>query len=131
MTYHVSTFGVDAAEIDTGFRAVGREHSRRLQDAADGCGERRHDLSLKGSKVSVGLSAYSKLALLNEEGSAAVREVELLSGQHVSYFGQNPRALRQLRTMRDAGLISIEHALENEATRAIDEAEKRVGKKEE
>jgi hypothetical protein len=111
-------------DLHEAFTTVGREYERRRKAAEEKAAARRHDLSLKGAKVSVGLSAYSKLALANAHGSGAVRQVQLLGGQHVSYFGQNPRSLRQLRELREAGIVSLSPALEEAADRALAEADR-------
>jgi hypothetical protein len=114
-------------ELHEAFTTVGREHERRkkvLEEKAASVSTSRHDLSLKGSKVSVGLSAYSKLALANAHGAGSLRQVQLLGGQHVSYFCQNPRSLRQLRELRDAGTVTLSPALEEAAQKALAEADR-------
>jgi intein/homing endonuclease len=107
-------------EIVEGFHAVEREHDRRRRAARSKKAPADHDVSLRGRKVSVGLSAYTRLALSNV---GRLREVELLKNNHVSYFAQNKRAWRQLESLEREGLISISPALRGAATKAVEEAE--------
>jgi SNF2 family DNA or RNA helicase len=123
-TAHVMSYSPDDEALGSGFKAVSREYTRREKVAQAKRAEHRFDLSLKCSKVSVGLSAFSKLALANTNGSRTVRWVELLQGQHVSYFGQSSRIIRQLRQLRDEEAISLDPALEAVADKALAEADR-------
>ncbi|WP_160309661.1 SNF2-related protein [Rubrobacter aplysinae] len=123
-TPHVMPYSPNEEALASGFRAVRREYQSREKTARSKARANRYDLTLKGSKVSVGISAFSKLALANTKGSRTVREIELLGGQHVSYFGQNPRTLRQLRELRDEEALTLDPALEEAADKALAEAEK-------
>jgi SNF2 family DNA or RNA helicase len=123
-TSHVMPYSPDDEALASGFKAVSREYARREKAARAKRAAHRFDLSLKGSKVSVGLSAFSKLALANTHETRTVRWVELLSGQHVSYFGQSSRIIRQLRELRDEEAISLDPALEAAADKALAEADR-------
>ncbi len=107
-------------EIVSGFVAVRREHERRRKAARAKRPRTAFDVDLSGGKVSVGLSAYTRLALANVH---RLREVQLLASQHVSYFAQNKRSWRQLETLEADGLLSISPALRAAAEKAMGEAE--------
>lgn len=116
---YVSTYA-RLPELKQDFRAVEIEHDRRRRAARSKKVRSGFDLDLRGNKVSVGLSAYTRLALSN---AARLREVELLKNNHVSYFAQNKRAWRQLETLEAEGLISVSPALREAAGKAVEEAE--------
>ena len=122
LTRHVSTYYSDARALRNKFEAVAREHERRRKQRASKKPASRFDLDLlKANKVRMGLSAYAKLALA-EAGS--LREIELLSGQHTSYFAQNTRAWRQVEAARDKGLLSVSPTLEERVAGVLEEAER-------
>ena len=107
-------------EVSENFRAVEREHDRRRRAARSKKARPDFDLDLRGNKLSVGLSAYTQLALSNV---SRLREVELLRNNHVKYFSQNKRAWRQLESLESDGLISVSPALREAASKAVEQAE--------
>jgi hypothetical protein len=107
-------------ELERAFAAVSKEHARRTKEAQAEREKRRHDLTLKGNKVSVGLSAYAQLALAEEK---VLRDIQLLKNQHVSYFGQNRRDWNKVIGARDAGHITVDPALEQRVEKVLEEAE--------
>ncbi len=115
---YVST-GASVSDLAEGFRAVSKEHARRREEQA-AKRTARHDLCLRGGRISVGLSAYAKRALAE---AGTLREVQLLSGQHASYFSHNKRAWRQLQEAEQQGRLTIEPALRERAGEVIADAE--------
>lgn len=107
-------------EIVSGCVAVEREHECRRKAARAKRPKSDFDIDLSGQKVSVGLSAYTRLALTNVHRE---REVQLLANNHVSYFAQNKRSWRQLETLESEGLVSLSPALRVAAEKAVEEAE--------
>jgi len=114
---HVSGY-CGLKEITTGFAAIEKEHARRTSAKKQ---SHRFDLSLKGRKVAVHLSAFATLAL-NEAGR--LRETQLLHNQHASYFAQNPKTWRELDEARENGLITLSPTLADEAEKALSESER-------
>jgi hypothetical protein len=112
---HVSGY-CGLKEITTGFAAIEKEHARRTSAKKQ---SHRFDLSLKGRKVAVHLSAFATLAL-NEAGR--LRETQLLHNQHASYFAQNPKTWRELDEARENGLITLSPTLVDEAEKALSES---------
>lgn len=110
----------DLKELTAGFAAVGKEHERRSTSRRKK-NETRHDLSIKGRKISVHLSAFATLAL-SEAGR--LREVQLLHNQHAAYFAQNPKTWREIREARENGLLSVSPDLADAAAKALAEADR-------
>ena len=111
------------AGLRDSFETVGKEHERRRREAEQDRSEirGRFDARLRGSKLGVSLSAYAKLALRK---AGALREIELLNGQHVSYFGQNKRAWQGLLDAEQAGHLTVDPALRERAEAVIADAER-------
>ena len=111
----------DAAGLDHAFRTVRAEHERRAKVEAGERAPRSQDVTLAGRRIRVSPSPYARLALAR---AGRLRELELLSRQNVSYFGQNKRDWRKLRALEADGLITLSPALTQAAEAAIEEAEK-------
>ncbi len=109
--------------LSESWRTVAKEHSRRRRQAEEkSASERgRFDARIKGSKLGVSPSAFSRLAL-TEAGT--LRQIELLHGQNVSYLGQNKRAWRQMLQAEEAGHLTIDPALKERAEAVIAEADR-------
>lgn len=118
---HTSAYVADARAHREGFVAVAQENARRRSVEAGKRKERLYDVALRGQKISALPSAYARLALQKADGNA-LREVQLLHGQHVRYFGQNGRAWRQLADLEGRGLITLDPALRGSAEQVMEEA---------
>ena len=119
---YVSTFASreETTRLVSGFVAVKKEHEKRLREARSKKPATNFDLDLASNKVSISMSAYTRLALAN---SGNEREVQLLAHSPVSYFAQNKRSWRQLMTLEAEGLLSISPALRAAAEKVVEAAE--------
>ena len=79
----------------------------------------RYDIGLKGNKVKVSLSPYAQLALAK---TGELTNIQSLSGHHVSYFGQNTRAWKQIQEALDQGNLTVDPALSHRADEALRDA---------
>ena len=119
---YVSTFASrdETTRLLSGFVAVKKEHEKRVREARSKKQATKFDLDLASNKVSISMSAYTRLALAN---SGNEREVQLLAHSPVSYFAQNKRSWRQLMTLEAEGLLSISPALRAAAEKVVEAAE--------
>ena len=120
LTGRVSPLGGFASSLQSTFHTVGREHAERAKDAQKARAKHRHDLTLKGDKVGVGLSAYAQLALANAGIAADIRQ---LANQHVAYFGQNKRDWAKVQKASDDGHLKVAPELEERVKKVLAEAE--------
>ena len=119
---YVSTFASreETTRLVSGFVAVKKEHEKRVREARSKKQATNFDLDLASNKVSISMSAYTRLALAN---SGNERGVQLLAHSPVSYFAQNKRSWRQLVTLEAEGLLSISPALRAAAEKVVEAAE--------
>ena len=101
--------------------SVAHEARKRARRQAEGKAALRgeHDVSLRGQKVVSLPKPYARLVLTK---LGRIREVEHLHNQNASYFGQNPRAYRQLEELESEGVLSLSPELKARAERAIADA---------
>ena len=120
LTGRVSPLGMFASSLESAFNTVAREHAERAKDAQRARAKHRHDLTLKGDKVGVGLSAYAQLALA---GAGIANDIRQLANQHVAYFGQNKRDWVKVQKAREAGHLKVAPELEQRVEKVLAEAE--------
>ena len=120
LTERVSSLGTFASSLESAFNTVAREHAERAKDARRARAKHRHDLTLKGDKVGVGLSAYAQLALA---GAGIAADIRQLANQHVAYFGQNKRDWVKVQKARKAGHLKVAPELEQRVEKVLAEAE--------
>jgi hypothetical protein len=106
------------------WKAVGAEHDRRRRAVGKGRGaDKTYDVELARSRVVAHPSPYARLALAKEGRD---REVQLLHGQNVAYFGQNGRAWRQLLDLEERELLRLDPALKERAEAVVRDARLRA-----
>lgn len=108
------------SDLGAAFEGVASEHRRRVA-VEEGRRKSRYDLTLSGAKISVGLSAYAKLALAE---TGKLRSIELLNGHHRGYFALNSRAWRQIEAAEEQGIVTVDPALRGAAEKALQEGER-------
>ena len=121
LTGRVSPLGMFASSLQSTFHTVAREHAERAKDAQRARANHRHDLTLKGDKVGVGLSAYAQLALAHTGIAADIRQ---LANQHVAYFGQNTRDWAKVQQASESGHLKVAPELEERVKKMLAEAER-------
>ena len=120
LTGRVSSLGTFASSLESAFNTVAREHAERAKDAQRARAKHRHDLTLKGDKVGVGLSAYAQLALA---GAGIAADIRQLANQHVAYFGQNKRDWAKVKKASEDGHLKVAPELEQRVEKVLAEAE--------
>lgn len=101
------------------FEAVSTELARRRSKAA--AARQTHDIALRGGRISARPNPFARLALGERR---ALRNIERLDNQPPSYFALNLREWRELSTLAEEGLLSLDPALRDAALAAIAEAER-------
>lgn len=107
--------------LTSNFETVARELERRRRD--DAATRQSFDLELKRNRVSVRPSPFTRLALGNRQ---VLREVQRLHGQPPNYFALNLREWRQLKTLADEEVLTLQPDLCAAVDAATAEAEQAV-----
>ncbi len=103
------------------FETVGKELARRRESAAST--RQRHDLALRGNRISARPSPFARLALGQRR---VLRNVERLHGQPTTYFALNLREWRQLYSLAAEDVLTLEPALREAVAAATVAAEQAV-----
>jgi predicted RNA methylase len=109
------------AALRSHFDAVGNEMERQRKLASES--RPRHDLSLAGGAVRVRLTPFAKIVLSQR---TALRGIERLDRQPVSYFGLNLKDWRQLQAAAGEGILTIDAALTDAVAVATADADREI-----
>lgn len=109
------------ASLAERFETVAAELARRR--ASDAAARQRHDLALRGGRISARPSPFARLALQQRR---LLRGVERLNNQPTTYFALNLREWRQLRSLAEEDALTLEPALVEAVEQATVEAERAV-----
>jgi hypothetical protein len=109
------------ASLAERFGTVAKELARRRE--SERSTRQRHDLALKGGRISARPSPFARLALQQRR---ELRGVERLNGQPPTYFALNLREWRQLCALAEEDALSLEPALREAVAAATAEAEQAV-----
>lgn len=110
-----------AASLRSHFTQVAGELERRRKDAK--ATRPRYDLSLAGDRIRARPNPFAKVALAR---GGALRGVERLDRQPVSYFALNVKEWRQLQSAQRDALVSIDPALTDAVRAATTDAEREI-----
>ncbi len=103
------------------FKTVGEElHRRRAKASSE---RQKFDLALRDGRISSRPTAFARLALGQRK---VLRNVERLHGQPTTYFALNLREWRQLQTLCEEGVLTIDPLLSEAVAEATAEAERAV-----
>jgi hypothetical protein len=108
----------------TTFETIATEHERRR--SAERSKRPRYDVSLRGKRLSVRLSAFAKVALRENEGYQAMIAAEGFDRKALSYLALNLSDWRMVARCAGEGMLTIDPALDAAAKRALAEIEREL-----
>lgn len=106
------------------FEAIAEEHERRR--LAERSKRPRYDVSLRGKRLAVRLSAFAKVALRESEGYQAMLAAEGFDRKAISYLALNLRDWRMVERCAEGGILTLDPALAQAAKRALAEIEREL-----
>jgi len=106
------------------FDAVGEEHERRAE--IERAARPSHDVRLRGKRIGVRLSAFAQVALRENEGHHALKTIQGFEGKALTYLALNLRDWRLIERCAEEGVLTIDPALAEAATRTQAEIEREL-----
>jgi hypothetical protein len=107
-----------------GFRVIAQEHERRLK--AERSKRPTYDISLRGKRIGVHLSAFAQVALREGEGYQTLRTVEAFNNKALTYLALNLRDWRLVESFAKDGMLTLDPALAGAAQKALVELEREL-----